>query len=452
MGKQVISNKARPILISLCCIGVGLSVGSLVSAADNDFEKFKQQRKAEISQFNQSKNAEFKKFRDEYLAEFDAYRGELLKFWSVPEQSTSEVEIIYTQDKQTRVKIDALTQQVVIENLTDEVIDQDAVIRKLKADPNTRSLLVNIESQAALADKDTMVSTLIDQPSEVMAEKVVNEQIDIQKQQMLSQLDAQQSIEDIEIEIATKITPSNAKSLDANNKLKQIDEINQQSQKRKKIADKQVEALVKTNPTYKKIQVNTMRLPEDYLYKLSKDYLSFYQKQSSEMNIPLSLLLAISYAESTFDPKAKSHIPAFGLMQIVPRSAGMDVARKFYRKNQAPTSIELYQPNINIRYGAGYLSILNEQYLDGIDDPTSRQYCVIAAYNTGAGNIAKTFNGENNRSIKQAYSKINALSPDQVYSKLMKRLPYPETQKYLAKVSKLEAKYQHQINQWNLSE
>ncbi|MGK0273230.1 MAG: membrane-bound lytic murein transglycosylase C, partial [Cocleimonas sp.] len=346
MGKKVISNKARPILISLCCIGVGLSVGSLVSAADNDFEKFKQQRKAEISQFNQSKNAEFKKFRDEYLAEFDAYRGELLKFWSVPEQSTSEVEIIYTQDKQTRVKIDALTQQVVIENLTDEVIDQDAVIRKLKADPNTRSLLVNIESQAALADKETMVSTLIDQPSEVMAEKVVNEQIDIQKQQMLSQLDAQQSIEDIEIEIATKITPSNAKSLDANNKLKQIDEINQQSQKRKKIADKQVEALVKTNPTYKKIQVNTMRLPEDYLYKLSKDYLSFYQKQSSEMNIPLSLLLAISYAESTFDPKAKSHIPAFGLMQIVPRSAGMDVARKFYRKNQAPTSIELYQPNI----------------------------------------------------------------------------------------------------------
>ncbi|MBB1425792.1 transglycosylase SLT domain-containing protein [Shewanella sp. SG44-2] len=452
MGKQVISNKARPILISLCCIGVGLSVGSLVSAADSDFETFKQQRKAEVSQFNQSKNAEFKKFRDEYLAEFDAYRGELLKFWSVPEQSTSEVEVIYTQDKQTRVKIDALTQQVVIENLTDEVIDHDVVIRKLKADPNTRSFLANIESPAALADKETVLSILIDQPSEVIAEKVVNEQIDIQKQQMLSQLDAQQSIEDIEIEISAKITPSNARSLDANNKLKQVDEINQQSLKRKKIADNQVEALVKTNPIYKKIQVNTMRLPEDYLYKLSKDYLIFYQKQSSEMNIPLSLLLAISYAESTFDPKAKSHIPAFGLMQIVPRSAGMDVARKFYRKNQAPTSIELYQPNINISYGAGYLSILNEQYLDGIDDPTSRKYCVIAAYNTGAGNIAKTFNGGNNRSIKQAYSKINALSPDQVYSKLMKRLPYPETQKYLAKVSKLEAKYQHQINQWNLSE
>ncbi|WP_351074528.1 transglycosylase SLT domain-containing protein [Shewanella sp. CAL98-MNA-CIBAN-0140] len=452
MGKRVILNKAKPILISLCFIGVGLSVGSLVDAADSDFEKFKQQRKAEVSQFNQSKKAEFKKFRDEYLAEYDAYRGELLKFWSVPEQSSSEVEVIYTQDKQTRVKIDALTQQVVIENLTDEVIDQDVIISKLKADPNTRVLLTNINNQASLTDEKNIVNTLIDQPSEVVAEKVINEQIDTQQQQMLSQLDAQQSIEEIEIEIAAKVTPSKAKSLEIKSKLKQVNEINKQSQKRKKIADKQVEALVKINPTYKKIQVNTMRLPEDYLYKLSKDYLSFYQKQSSEMNIPLSLLLAISYAESTFDPKAKSHIPAFGLMQIVPRSAGMDVARKFYRKNQAPTSIELYQPNINIRYGAGYLSILNEQYLDGIDDPTSRQYCVIAAYNTGAGNIAKTFNGGNNRSIKQAYSKINALSPDQVYSKLMKRLPYPETQKYLAKVSKLEAKYQHQINQWNLSE
>ncbi|MGX9463445.1 transglycosylase SLT domain-containing protein [Shewanella sp. A14] len=452
MGKQVTSNKAWQILITFCCISVGLSIGSEVSAAESDFDKFKQQRNTEISQFKQSRNAEFKKFRDEYLAEFDAYRGELLKFWRVPEQSSSEVEIIYTQDKQTRVKIDALTQQVVIENLTDEVIDQDLVIRKLKVDPNTKGLLANIASQAALTDKEAVVSTLIDQPSAVMAEEVVNEQIDIQKQQMLSQLDAQQSIEEIESEIAAKNEPNKVTSIAESHKLKQVNEINKQSQKRKAIAEKQVETLVKANPTYKQIQVNTLRLPEDYLYKLSKDYLSFYQTQSSEMNIPLSLLLAISYAESTFDPNAKSHIPAFGLMQIVPQSAGMDVARKFYRQNKAPTSLELYQPKINIRYGAGYLSILNEQYLDGINDPTSRQYCVIAAYNTGAGNIAKTFNGGNNRSIKQAYSKINALSPDQVYSKLMKRLPYPETQKYLAKVSKLEAKYQHQITQWNLSE
>jgi len=452
MGKQVISNKARPILISLCCICVGLSVGSLVSAADSDFEKFKQQRKTEISHFNQSENAEFKKFRDEYLAEFDAYRGELLKIWSVPEQSTSEVEVIYTQDKQTRVKIDALTQQVVIENLTNEVIDQVVIISKLKADPNTRDLLTNINNEAALVEEEQVVNTLIDQPSEVTAEKVINEQIDTQKQQMLAQLDAQESIVEIEAELSDNKKPDNARSLDVNNKIKQVNEINQQSQKRKKMAEKQVEALVKANPIYKKIQVNTIRLPEDYLYKLSKKYLVFYQKQSSEMNIPLSLLLAISYAESTFNPKAKSHIPAFGLMQIVPKSAGIDVARKFYRKDEAPTSIELYQPNINIRYGAGYLSILNEQYLDGINDPISRQYCVIAAYNTGAGNIAKTFNGENNRSIKQAYGKINALSPDQVYSKLMKQLPYPETKKYLTKVSKLEAKYQHQIDQWNLSE
>lgn len=452
MSKQLIPNKTRPILTSIFCIGVSLSVGSLVSAAESDFLKFKQQHKAEVLQFNQSKNSEFKKFRDEYLAEFDAYRGELLKFWSVPEQSTSEVEVIYTQDKQTRVKIDALTQQVVIENLTDEVIDQDIVIRKLKVDPNTRELLANLNNGAGVAKEEKGDHTLIDQPSKATAEQVVNEQIDIQKQQMLSQLDAQESIVEIEVELSDNKTSSNSGSLDANNKLKLVDEINQQSQKRKQIAEKQVDVLVKTNPTYKKIQVNTIRLPEDYLYRLSKDYLSFYQRQSSEMNIPLSLLLAISYAESTFDPKAKSHIPAFGLMQIVPKSAGMDVARKFYRRNEAPTSIELYQPKINIRYGAGYLSILNEQYLGGINDPISRQYCVIAAYNTGAGNIAKTFNGGNNRSIKQAYGKINALSSDQVYSRLMQRLPYPETQKYLAKVSKLEAKYQYQINQWNLTE
>jgi len=66
-------------------------------------------------------------------------------------------------------------------------------------------------------------------------------------------------------------------------------------------------------------------------------------------------------------------------------------------------------------------------------------YCTIAAYNTGAGNVAKTFIG--NRNINKAAITINKLTPKQVYTKLMSNLPYNETKKYLKKVNDRVAAY-----------
>lgn len=60
-------------------------------------------------------------------------------------------------------------------------------------------------------------------------------------------------------------------------------------------------------------------------------------------------------------------------------------------------------------------------------------YCSIAAYNTGAGNVAKAFIGSYN--INRASAKINKMTPEQVYKHLMKNLPYNETKKYLKKVT-----------------
>jgi membrane-bound lytic murein transglycosylase C len=43
---------------------------------------------------------------------------------------------------------------------------------------------------------------------------------------------------------------------------------------------------------------------------------------------------------------------------------------------------------------------------NGIKYPKSKIYCAISAYNTGAGNVAKTFTGK--RSVKQTMPQINA--------------------------------------------
>lgn len=100
----------------------------------------------------------------------------------------------------------------------------------------------------------------------------------------------------------------------------------------------------------------------------------------------------------------------------------------------------LYDGTNGITMGAAYLYLLNDRYLSSIENPESRLYCVIAAYNTGAGNVARAFAGS--ISIKKAVEKINAISPQEVYEVLFRDLPIQETRAYLKRVSELMVKYQ----------
>ena len=86
-----------------------------------------------------------------------------------------------------------------------------------------------------------------------------------------------------------------------------------------------------------------------------------------------------------------------------------------------------------------------------INNPISRRYCAIAAYNTGAGNVAKAFNLNRSTNINKAVALINQLDSEGVYAQLINNLPYDETKKYLQKVSKLDIQYQKNLEQWNLN-
>jgi membrane-bound lytic murein transglycosylase C len=56
-----------------------------------------------------------------------------------------------------------------------------------------------------------------------------------------------------------------------------------------------------------------------------------------------------------------------------------------------PSPEFLYDPANNIKLGAGYLRLLDSNYLSDIVDPQSRHFGMIAAYNTGSGNVARAF-------------------------------------------------------------
>jgi len=68
-----------------------------------------------------------------------------------------------------------------------------------------------------------------------------------------------------------------------------------------------------------------------------------------------------------------------------------------------------------------------------VENPVSRVYCAIAAYNTGAGNVSKAFIGTTK--LYSAIPVINKMSADEVYKHLKANLPYDETKDYLERVS-----------------
>ena len=94
-----------------------------------------------------------------------------------------------------------------------------------------------------------------------------------------------------------------------------------------------------------------------------------------------------------------------GLMQVVQHSAGRDVFRS-QGKSGLPSRSYLFDPANNIDTGTAYLAMLNNVYLAGIDNPTSRRYAVITAYNGGAGSVLRVFSSD-----KVQAANIIGLSP-----------------------------------------
>ena len=89
-----------------------------------------------------------------------------------------------------------------------------------------------------------------------------------------------------------------------------------------------------------------------------------------------ALLAAVIYRESKFDADARSSSGAIGLMQLLPETArgiALHTGGIRFRTN------DLYDPEINVRYGSFYLRRLLRKYDD--------RHLALAAYNAGQANV-----------------------------------------------------------------
>ena len=348
------------------------------SMAQQEFEEYLQQQ----SQGTAAMHNEWLNYKDRYHTAFKQYQTQLSKVWSETQVSTEKIWITYSDDLNIRRTFNFETNEVRIE-ITGAELTKAKISQERIAEEVNKTLNASIQN-AYQADP------------------------------LLTQSLGKQAPNSQQV-----ISPTNQKDIKAGVKNSDI------HLKKTKKGD---------------VVVVTVPLATAAIGKRERTYLPIVNAESQRWKLQPALVLAIMETESAFNPMARSHIPAFGLMQIVPSSAGRDATRHAWKKETLLTGAQLFQPATNIELGCAYLNLLDTRYLAAVNHPHSRLLCVISAYNTGAGNVAKAFSGTTN--VTTAAARINALSPNQVHQHLLKQLPYHETRQYLQRVTERMARYQ----------
>lgn len=367
-------------LRSLFCV-VLLAMSSTAFAEKSAYEIFKAK--------NIQKQSEF---RANYKSRYEAFKAKVSQKWGTgTELSDDNSYVVYSEDLSTKTVVDFANNEVRVESLNDAKKVTPEELRKTAQD------VINTPINQ-LASKDPILKGTKPEDSRTLAEAFVP---GVDTSNTLSE---PLSVENVSIEVPG---PSSSGEL-------------------------------LTDVTQKNITRVTLSVDgENLFHRRAEPYLTKVIEQAEKYNLDPAVLLAIMQVESSFNPLAQSSIPAYGLMQIVPESAGEDVNVRVFGKteNKVPSKDQLLTPNRNIEFGAAYFHLLYSIELGRIQNPLSRLYCTIAAYNTGAGNLARTFHPEKAKKLDKAIEAINQLKPEQVYTKLIKELPYTETREYLERVT-----------------
>ena len=135
-------------------------------------------------------------------------------------------------------------------------------------------------------------------------------------------------------------------------------------------------------------------LVEQNAHLRKQKYSDYVLAAAKKYQISAALIYAIIETESSFNPHAVSSSNAYGLMQVIPATAGRDVYQKIKKVSGQPTKAVLFNPKYNIDIGSAYLSILKNNYLNKITTDKSKHFAMISSYNGGAGYLYKVTKAE----------------------------------------------------------
>jgi soluble lytic murein transglycosylase len=138
------------------------------------------------------------------------------------------------------------------------------------------------------------------------------------------------------------------------------------------------------------------------------------ERYSVERGLDPYLVAALIRQESTFNPRVRSHAGARGLMQILP-STGRLLARQERLRYDAS---DLYDPEINIRYGTRYLKDVLGSFGGRVD-------YALASYNAGPHRVKR-------------WTGMDLTIPSEVF---IEEIPFDETRDYVKLVLRNEMLY-----------
>jgi len=357
-------------------------------AQQADFERFKQQNKAQFEKFSEQREAEFRAFVKRWQDAEKNYVEQLKERWNDGMVSGKTKWVSYSDDQSQRTIIDYENDTVTVEFLASETAGKSEAA-------------VRAEAEHVLA-KATGTS---------LAEAVAKDPIHVNAGVNLAQLKNSQQMQ--QSSLLGGVSAAEVKQQPA-----------------------QVKRQGKTTSV-------TIQLPTKVSSERAQRMFPIAEKYAMQRGLPVELVMAIMHTESSFNPLARSPIPAFGLMQIVPTSAGRDVTEFLTGQQRVLSAEYLYDPEQNVQAGTVYLHLLGNRYFKQVEDPVSRMYLAIAAYNTGPGNVSLAM--AQTKSLSDAAQRANGMSAAAVYEHLMQHLPATETKNYLRKVVQRQQFYKEEL-------
>jgi len=408
---------------------LSLTLVSSIFATNNygvetEYQNYAKQQIIEFNNYKKSLEDGFKEYKTELNKGFAEYKKSLSKYWENPELSTKTTFVEYSKDKKIKQKVD-------YEN---------------------NYIEINVIAKDKLLAKKEMVKSLYSLSNE-------NTNIAFNKNPVLKSVDKKLKTNPKLKQIIKATNPSNEPIV--------ADMIFKKPPTQKEVVNYAIKSIKTHKVVEKKSKLPSMnvytikiQLPSKAFLQKAKLYKPDVFKRANQFRLTPEFIYSIIQTESSFNPMARSYIPAFGLMQIVPQSAGADAYKMLTGKKKILTPSYLYNSKNNILIGSAYLKRIYYGYMRRVKNPLSRLYCTIAAYNTGAGNVACAFNSNKKDSngkticsrragdynIIKASSKINKMSPQQVYNHLLKNLRYDEPKHYLKRVTKRLYIYKKAIN------
>ena len=126
-----------------------------------------------------------------------------------------------------------------------------------------------------------------------------------------------------------------------------------------------------------------IELLPDHVRVRARQYAPLVWRAAQRFDLDPALVMAMIHTESHFNPMARSGGGAIGLMQVIPRFAGLEAYLLLHKEEQIPDESYVYDPENNVLLGTAYYHLLKTRFFGKVRDPVKNRYLSLASYNLG---------------------------------------------------------------------